>query len=188
MAGPSAGKGDPSGRRELTRDGRRVGDDLKADAPVGFAQAAPTALERLSVPEEKRQQQADEGWYQWAKLPTVAAGARQGTAADEEEGSGRDGSEQSYIDLGYHRAIDPLLAPALRTAKRRVAIGRDSRKQALNESVVALAIEKYGDPDPERGHTWIGGPGVDWGIYTDQVFGWGLMGPVSYTHLRAHET
>ena len=176
MAGPSAGKGDPSGRRELTRDGRRVGDDLKADAPVGFAQAAPSALERLSVPEEKRQQQADEGWYQWAKLPTVAAGARQGTAADEEEGSGRDGSEQSYIDLGYHRAIDPLLAPALRTAKRRVAIGRDSRKQALNESVVALAIEKYGDPDPERGHTWIGGPGVDWGIYTDQVFGWGLMG------------
>jgi hypothetical protein len=168
-AGPSAGKAGSSGRRELTRDGRRVGDDeLK-----GFAQAAPTALELLSVPEEKKGQQADEGWYQWAKLPGVAAGARQGTAADEEDG---DGSERSNIDLGYHRAIDPLLAPALRTAKRRVAIGRDSRKQALNESVVALAIEKYGDPDPERGHTWIGGPGVDWGIYTDQVFGWGLMG------------
>ena len=32
-------------------------------------------------------------------------------------------------------------------AKRRVVIGRDSRKQALEDSVVALAIEKYGDPD-----------------------------------------
>ena len=53
VAGPSVGKGEPSGRRDLTRDGRRVGDDLKADAPVGFAQAAPTALERLSVLEEK---------------------------------------------------------------------------------------------------------------------------------------
>lgn len=178
VAGPSVGKGDPSGRRDLTRDDRRVGDDLQADSPPkGFAQAGPTALERLSVAEEKKAGPVvDDGWYQWAKLPGVAAGAKQGTAADEEGGSGRDGSEQSNIDLGYHRAIDPLLAPALRTAKRRVVIGRDSRKQALNESVVALAVEKYGDPDPERGHTWIGGPGVDWGIYQDQVFGWGLMG------------
>ena len=174
MAGPSAGKGDPSGRRELTRDGRRVGDDLKADAPVGFAQAAPTALERLSVPEEKRQQQADEGWYQWAKLPTVAAGARQGTAADEEEGSGRDGSEQSYIDQGYHRAIDPLLAPALRTAKRRIAIERDSRKQALNESVGWHSRSKSTETRTRReGIRGLGGQD-DWGIYTDQVFGWGL--------------
>ena len=70
MAGPSAGKGDPSGRRELTRDGRRVGDDLKADAPVGFAQAAPTALERLSVPEEKRSRPTRGGINGQSCMPT----------------------------------------------------------------------------------------------------------------------
>jgi hypothetical protein len=160
-AGPSAREGGPAAARS--------GDEPKGDAPVGFAPSAPTALERLSAPEEKPKQQADEGWYQWAKLPTVATGTGQGTAA-EEDGSARDGSEPSNIDLGHHRAIDPLLAPALRTAKRRVVIGRDSRKQALEDSVVALAIEKYGEPDQQKGKT------IDWGIYRDQVFGWGLMG------------
>ena len=158
--GPSAREGGPAAARS--------GDEPKGDAPVGFAPPAPTALERLSAPEEKPKQQADEGWYQWAKLPAVAAGTGQGTAA--EDGSARDGSEPSNIDLGHHRAIDPLLAPALRTATRRVVIGRDSRKQALEDSVVALAIEKYGDPARDKGKT------IDWGIYRDQVFGWGLMG------------
>ena len=156
-------KADPSESRQPMPEPHTVPAGKAAGALAGsLAQAAPTSHAEVggghvaaevgggTVAAERPQ--GDDAWYQWARLPTVASGARQGTAGDEERAV----------------LIDPLLAPALRTAKRKVTIGRSTAQRSMSESVVELAIEKYGDPTEKTG-TWIGGPGVDWGIYQDQA-------------------
>lgn len=177
MAGPRQPKGGPKEsrddeRRDATRDAtRELHVEPQANAAGAsacrLAQDAPIAHAEVgtaSVAEEKPQTKTQ--WHKWAKLKGVAAGIALG--AHGEGGSGRAGSEQSAVGSSW---IDPLLAPALRTAQRKVRLGKSTAQQSMSASVVELAIEKYGDP---TGSSMSASATVAWGIYQDQVFGWGL--------------